>query len=421
MEIRTREIYKDDYADYLLCLALDVGEGMLKNGAEIARVEDTIERICKAYGAAHVECFTIISMITAAIRMPDGSYSSQLRRVRQTENNLNALERFNALSRTVCREMPELDEFDKRIHELKREKPYPAWIQLLASAFGTFVFCLFFGGGIIESLISFVIGFLTAVILNIRSKRLNTMAKTVISAFTAATLAGLSAMLINNLNVDSIIIGVIMLLVPGMLFGTAMRDLLCGDLLAGTLKTLQALLQTLMIGFGYVLAYSIIGDRLITELSLTGNFWVELVMAVLSSMTFAVIFKTNKRHLLNAAVCGLFTFATYYGVEKLTASLFWAAFISSVVAALFSEIMARVCKAPAIVILMPGVISTVPGGYLYRGARNFVSYGMTPALAYLGDAAAIALGIAGGFVTVSILFGMLMDHSMKRKNSIKDN
>ena len=59
--------------EYLLCLALDIGEGMLKNGAEVSRVEDTIERICKAYGAVHVEVFSIISYIHAALRMPDGS------------------------------------------------------------------------------------------------------------------------------------------------------------------------------------------------------------------------------------------------------------------------------------------------------------------------------------------------------------
>ena len=63
MENKVREIYKDDFTEYLLCLALDVGEGMLKNGAEVARVEDTIERICHAYGAVHVEVFSIISMI----------------------------------------------------------------------------------------------------------------------------------------------------------------------------------------------------------------------------------------------------------------------------------------------------------------------------------------------------------------------
>ncbi len=423
---RTREIYKDDFADYLLCLALDVGEGMLKNGGEIARVEDTIERICKAYGAAHVECFTIISMITAAIRMPDGSYSSQLRRVKQTGNNFNALERFNALSRTICKETPPLDEFDDRLHALKKEKAYPMWAQIGASAFGAAAFCLFFGGGHIDAVITFLIGAVVAVIINLSSKRLNSMAKTVISAFVASMLAGLVAGALTGagietvtVNVDAIIIGVIMLLVPGMLFGTAVRDLLCGDLLAGTLKILQAFLQTLMIGGGYMLAYSIIKERLTqtAQEMPDAKLWVELITAVLTSVAFSVVFKTNKRHLTTTALCGFLTFASYHGVLELTGgSLFWAAYISSVIAALFAEIMARAHKAPAIVILIPGVISTVPGGFLYRCARDFVTGNVSSSLSNLSDGTGIALGIAAGIVTVSIIFGFISDCFSKKRS-----
>ena len=140
MENKVREIYKDDFTEYLLCLALDVGAGMLKNGAEVSRVEDTIERICHAYGAVHVEVFTIIYVINAAIRMPDGSYSSQLRRVKQTSTNLDTLEGLNALSRKICREKPSLEEFDSMLHELKNKRAYPKWVNILASSVSTGAF-----------------------------------------------------------------------------------------------------------------------------------------------------------------------------------------------------------------------------------------------------------------------------------------
>ena len=80
--------FADNTTEYMLCLALDIGEGMLKCGAEINRVEDTIERICTAYGAVHIEIFAIPSVIIAAIRMANGDYSSQVRRVKKIENNL---------------------------------------------------------------------------------------------------------------------------------------------------------------------------------------------------------------------------------------------------------------------------------------------------------------------------------------------
>ncbi len=412
-----REIYKEEFAEYLLCLAMDVGEAMLKNGAEIARIEDTIERICKAYGAIHVECFSIISMIIASIRMPDGSGSSQMRRVRQTANNLDRLESFNALSRRICLETPELSVFDEMIHELKRKKAYPTWLLILASAFGTAFFCLFFDGGAIDALITFFVGAAVSAFMNIPSARLNLMAKTVISAFITATLAGLCAMLIPNLNVDSIIIGTIMLLVPGMMFGNAVRDLLIGDLLAGMLKLLQSIIQTLMICFGYMLAYQLIGGALVPEFSMgeANPVAVKLISATLATVAFAIAFKANKRHLAISGLCGLLTLATYYIIELSLSSLFWAAFISSAVAALYCEIAARIRKTPAIIFLMPGIFSTVPGGYLYRAARDFTRGLNTQALNHLGNAAAIAIGIAGGIVTVSILFGIIGDYFKKHK------
>ena len=418
MEVKTREIYKDDFADYLLCLALDVGEGMLKNGGEVGRVEDTIERICRAYGAEHVEVFTIVSMITAAVRMPDGSYSSQLRRVKQTGNNLGMLESLNALSREICRTVPTLDEVDARLHALKSNRAYPVWLSLLASAIGAAAFCLFFGGDILDALVTFGIGAMIYCVINFASARISSMARTVISSFLASLIAALLSMAIPTLGVDYIIIGAIMLLVPGMMFSTAMRDLFCGDLIAGTLKILQALLQTLMIGFGYMLSYAILGDTLISASATesAGFVAIQFITAALTSVAFALVFRTEKRHLVAAAIAGILTFGVYFAICELTGSLFWASFLSSGAAAILSEVNARMRKAPALVVLMPAVISIVPGGYLYRTVRDFVKGEAASGLSQLGAAASIALGLAGGIVVATIMFGIAHDMIKRVRN-----
>ena len=213
-----------------------------------------------------------------------------------------------------------------------------------------------------------------------------------------------------------------MLLVPGIMFGTAMRDLLCGDLIAGTLKTLQSLIQTLMIGFGYMLSYAILGDRIVSKMDSTDKdiFLLQLAISFITSITFAIVFKINKRHLLSAGVCGLITYAAYFGIESITASAFWAAFISSAVMALFAETTARTSKIPTIIMLMPGIVPIMPGGYLYRTARDFVCGASQSALANLQIAGEVALGMAGGVVALSILYGMVSDFiRSKRKNSCK--
>ena len=257
METQVKELYKSDFAQYLLCLALDVGEGILKNGGEVSRVEDTIERICYAYGAAHVEVFSIISFINAAIRMPDGSYSSQLRRVRSTSNNLHALEMYNALSREICSTKPELALFDEKLHEIKRARSYPMPVICAASAVVALSFALFFGGGIKDAIVASFIGVLIALTNHFALRHLNAMAATVTASFLAATVA-YATMKLGFIQTDGyVMIGSIMLLVPGLAFGTAIRDLLSGDLLAGILKSLQACLSALMIAFGYLIATAI--------------------------------------------------------------------------------------------------------------------------------------------------------------------
>ena len=131
---------ENPFADQLLCTALDVAENILKCGGDVHRAEDTVTRICRAYGVWHVEVFCITSLLLASVRMPDGSYSSQLRRVYGSGNNLSHLERFNAVSRWICREKPSFEQAQQRIREAKVMNPYPVWLIYLGAAMATFSF-----------------------------------------------------------------------------------------------------------------------------------------------------------------------------------------------------------------------------------------------------------------------------------------
>lgn len=259
MESKGREIYKENFAEYLLCLALDIGEGLLKNGGEVARVEDAIERVCSAYGAIHVEVFSTISVIHASIRLEDGSFSSQMRRVKQVRMDLGKLEKLNALSREACGTKMPLPELDKRITEVKGTKTYPNWLIALAMALSCGSFAMMFGGSITDGITSSIIGLIASILEFIPTKRLNGMAKTAISSCLIGVLAALSTRIGFADSSGTVVIGSIMMLVPGLFFGTAMRDLLCGDLATGSLKTLQAVLEAIMLAFGYMLAVVIMG------------------------------------------------------------------------------------------------------------------------------------------------------------------
>lgn len=417
----------NNFAEYMLCLALDVGEGMLKNGGDVNRVEDTIERICRAYGAEHVEVFTIISVINAAVRMPDGSYSSQLRRVKSTSNNLGKLERLNALSREICREKPELSEFDRRLHELKKNPEYTRGVILGISGLAAGTFTLLFGGGFADAAVSLLIGILISLIDMRFSNRLNIMARVLVSTFFATIISGLAVTWIPAVvSHDTIMSGVIMLLVPGMAFGTAMRDLFYGDLLAGALKTLQAVLTALMIAFGYVLAMTIFKDGISSEGFSWNEFRIlkDFITAFAASVAFAILFRVNKKHLIWAGIGSIITFAIYYifsepGLVFEESNLFLAAILSAIFTALYSEVSARVHKAPTLVFLITGVIPTVPGRYLYLTMRYLVEQKWDMALSSFKDTMAITLGIAAGLVGIALAWGVIADMIKKYLPKLK--
>lgn len=242
-------------ADHLLSVALDVGELLLQSGAEIRRVEDTVERICRAYGAIHVEVFAIISMLNVQIHMPDGSHSTQIRRVYETSTDLFSLELYNDISRNICKNTPPLEQVDEMLRMAKKKKPYPKWVaSFLGSMFAAGGFAVFFGGTLMDGIVAALIGLLMALVTRVEVKRINFLAKTLINAFLAGTLACLAVAVGFGNNAGMIMIGTIMLQIPGVAFSAALRDLLCGDVLAGSLKTVQAILSALMIAFGYLLA-----------------------------------------------------------------------------------------------------------------------------------------------------------------------
>ena len=248
--------------DRMLCLALDIGEHMLRCGGEIRRIEDTMERICRAYGAAHVEIFVITSLVMAAVRMPDGSYSSQIRRVYSSSKDLYRLEQFNAISRRICAERPSFDEVDRMIIQAKRARPYSSIWVTIGSVMAAGAFALFFGGSWRDGIAAAIVGLVLALLDGIQIRAINQMAKTVILSFVLGLLAFVCVRVGLGENLGFVTIGAIMLLIPGVETGNALRDLLCGDLLSGSLRIMQAMLLAIMIAFGYAASVLVTGGLL---------------------------------------------------------------------------------------------------------------------------------------------------------------
>lgn len=258
-ETKSIKNFSEDHTDAILCTALDIGQMLLKSGAEISRVEDTIERICKAYGAEHAEVFCLTSFLTAAIRMPDGQYSSQTRRVRESSNHMHRIELLNALSREICRTPLDLDVVQGRLREIKKSDPYPKWIYILAAILGAGMYCMFFGGTLRDFAACAPISAAMMAISLYKPDFVRSSAEVFINSIIAGFLAHLLVIAGIGENVDKIMIGTIMILIPGLSFGISLRDLICDDTLSGTIRLIQALKLAIIIAVGYGISILTLG------------------------------------------------------------------------------------------------------------------------------------------------------------------
>ena len=111
--------------DKLLQAILDIAEEMLIAGAEASRVEDSVKRMCDAYGCNRVNVFVITSNIQVTMEDPNGQIITQIRRVTRSDVNFDRLDYLNNLSRFICANLPPVEELRKQFDEVRTRKQQP--------------------------------------------------------------------------------------------------------------------------------------------------------------------------------------------------------------------------------------------------------------------------------------------------------
>lgn len=238
----------------LLNYAMDIGEKMLVCGAEVHRVEESIRLICRSFSAKRIDVFIITSSMVATIYTDDGKSYTQTRRITSIGTDYEKLHKLNELSRKICEKRIEIDDIDRELVSIDKTKTYPLWLEFIGYAVIAAAFTLFFGGGMIEAAVSLCVGAIVRFGMLISEKAVpNKIFSKFFSAAIATALAFLAVKIGLIENVDKIIIGNIMTLIPGIGLTNAIRDLFTGDSIAGLLRTIEAVLFALAIAAGYFL------------------------------------------------------------------------------------------------------------------------------------------------------------------------
>lgn len=247
-------------SEKLLSCALDIGEQMVICGAEIERVEDSIIRICKAYNVRRIDVFTISSNINASLEDESGKRYAQTRRIKKHFINLDKLHELNSLSRKICSQKPELSDALAEFESIKSQKPYHMTVQCLSCAIIASSFAVFFGGNLLDAAVAAIIGIILKLVIKCTEKtNMNMIVANTICSFLACSLALLSGKAGLGLQPQDIIIGNIMILIPGVELTNSIRDMISGDIMSGLLCFFEACLIALGIAAGYVVAAFVFG------------------------------------------------------------------------------------------------------------------------------------------------------------------
>lgn len=230
-------------------VCLLAGKIMLESGAETYRVEDTMVRIAQAFGMDNAQSHATPSAITFAIDMTEQVHFV---RIDERVTDLYKVSRVNSISRHISEN--KLTVADAREELLKVDDQKYLFSQLMrifAAAFASGCFTIMFQGSWYDFLPAFVVGGLGYSALQYFNHLLKIR---FFAEFLASFLLAFSAFVLIEINIgvafDSIIIGSIMPLVPGLLITNAVRDMMAGHLVSGITKAVEAILTALAIGAG---------------------------------------------------------------------------------------------------------------------------------------------------------------------------
>lgn len=396
--------------DNALEVASLAGHIMLENGAEIARVEEVMQRIANKFGADSSNFFVLSNGIFTT-----GRGYANVEHIPFHGAQLDKVVEVNQLSRDVESGLCTLEEAHSRLVEIRNLAPHPKWEQIIGSSLGSAGFCAIFGGSVTDCLISLFIGLLLWLFVLYFSSRYLSKVTANIAGGALVTAICIVFYHLGICHLGNIIIGAIIPLIPGVPFTNGIRDLADEDYIAGATRLMDALMIFLCIALGVSLVFLIDShiegqmiqlEGMLTD-SFTSQWFFQLPAAFVGTAAFAVLFGVPRHYYLDCGLCGAIGWVVYLALVRLIGA-------SSAEATLFATMMVvwasywfahrRGC--PVIVFLVCGIFPLVPGAGVFWTSYNIVSDQLS---------AALTSGFLAVKLTFAIVFGIIIFTEARRR------
>lgn len=394
----------------LMELVSEIGCHIAEGGGETYRVEESVNRILSAYGVAS-RVYSIPNSLIITILIPGQSPITQLCRMERKGTDLDCVEMYSNLGRRICEETPNLETALVWLKETEnKKKQYNFPTTLLGYVLVSWGFSIFFGGGWIDSLCAAACGLMLGLVTHLLNKlHTNVFFQNVAAAFLSALFAyGLSACKFVP-HVDTSVIGMLMLLVPGVLFTNAMRDAIFGDTHSCINRIVEALLIAVAVALGTAAAWNLsmsLWDLPSQANGISHGPMVTCFVSLVACAGFVIVFNVHGFGKVLCALGGAITWAAYCIAVAFGCQPLLGYFIATCVASVYSEIMARIRKYPAISYLVISVLPLIPGAGVYHAAQQAIRGDLELAASHGFNAIATAGVMAAGILVVTSIVRM---------------
>ena len=428
-----------------LQLATEAGHILLENGAEISRVEETMERIAAAYGVEDESFFVLSNGIIAT-----GQHYARAEFIPIKGTQLSRVVEVNQLSRDVERQHPAgmaqdgvsvsrrdagapmpVSELASRLQAIRTAPGHPAWEIILGIALGVSAFSILFGGSLTDAAATLACGLLLGTFMAYVSPHLSRLIGNVAGGLVGGLLCILAVHsatqpLIHSstLHLPNMIIGTIIALVPGVPFTNGIRDLANEDYIAGTTRLTDAFLAFLCIALGVALAFIIEGLFAggIMQLGapvkdpLASAWYIQLPAAFIGTIGFSALFGAPRRYYLECGLAGTAGWAVYLLLASAGPThVVGAAFLGALAVAVMAHLLAVTRRCPVTVFLICGIIPLVPGGGIFWTAYYIITNQLRLAATTGFTALKVTIAIAGAIILAAALASRLQRKHIKNR------
>ncbi len=338
-----------------------------------------------------------IAQVSQVIRLPPGDV------------NLARLCEVDALADAVTEGRMSIEQGAR---ELRLMSKPPTPLQRNGTIFGfglsVFGFAVLMRGSWADALTAALLGWMIGGVMTVAARvpRI-AQAGEALAALLAAIGASLVSALIVPLHVNVVVLSALIVLVPGMLLTTAVRELSAQHLASGVSRLFGALASMLKLIFGAMVVFAAsawFGVKMPIALQPPVQPWVQWPALLLGTFGFALVFQAARRDWWLVAVSAMLGYlvARYAGGQFGPA---FGVFMGGLTLSALSNMYSRYAHRPGALVREPGIILLVPGstGYLtltYLAQRN-VHSGTETAILLVTLLVALVAGLLFGDLLVT--------------------